>query len=466
MAMLPLAAFLLVSYAVLPIKYTNRHYATICFTIATSMLQIPWIIPLGTKPEKCHNAITPNDQDTSLSCAFTGAMLLFGGMAVVCWSFIRTLALHLQVCWEVMLGPKFMWAALVGGWGVPAIIITLMMIYTGVSYRFGSTCHINSMNSTGTYWAPVTVIAGLSLLMQLTTVAHCAHVYIRAALDPSPTTTNTSELPSYQGSVRTVTKRQAYKRVRRIIQLQWRSIALVTVILINVIFFSVVFLRLNSSIKPTAENREKAQGWIRCLATFQDPKQCTQQAEGVALDESVLVATVVLLAVSMFWNFIFTVRSSFLRGWIDLVRGFFGERMEFVSVDARARGGGRGGSGSGRDSRTYEMLSSSEYTDLNNFNTSNGMKSPPPPAVTARSPTARSPSPAWSKDYEMDNVGSTLRSEYYNSPPSPTSPPRYNKMSFSSLQPPSLAQQRQYQHGQAPEWDPSSTFAPPKTFFR
>lgn len=464
MAMLPLAAFLLVSYAVLPIKYTNRHYATICFTIAVSMLQIPFVIPLGTKPQKCHDAITPNNQDTSLSCAFTGAILLFGGMAVVTWSFIRTLALHLQVCWEVMLGPKFMWAALLAGWGVPALITTVMMIYTGVSYRFGSTCHINSPNSTGTYWVPLTVIAGLSLLMQVTTVAHCIHVYIRAALDPSPTSTNTSELPSYQGSVRTVSKRQAYKRVRRIIQLQWRSIALVTVILINVIFFAVVFLRFNTSIKPTKENVEKAQAWIRCLALFQDPKKCTQQAEGVALDEPILVATVVLLAISMFWNFIFTVRSSFIRGWIDLVRGFFGERMEFVSADARARGSGRGGSGSGRDSRTYEMLSSSEYSDMNQYN--GGMKSPPPPAVTAHSTTARSPSPAWSKDYEVENGANTLRSDYYyNSPPSPTSSPRYNKMSFSSLQPPSLAQQRHY-HGQAPEWDPSSTFAPPKTFFQ
>lgn len=37
---LPLSVFLLVTYAVLPVKWTNRHYITICFTLALSCMQV------------------------------------------------------------------------------------------------------------------------------------------------------------------------------------------------------------------------------------------------------------------------------------------------------------------------------------------------------------------------------------------------------------------------------------------
>jgi hypothetical protein len=54
-------------------------------------MQIAFIIPLGVKPDQCHNQITPNDMHSSLSCAFTGALLLFGGWMVVVWSMLETI---------------------------------------------------------------------------------------------------------------------------------------------------------------------------------------------------------------------------------------------------------------------------------------------------------------------------------------------------------------------------------------
>lgn len=48
--------------------------------------QIAFIIPLGVKPEQCYNHITPNDMHTDLSCAWTGALLLFGGWVCVTFS--------------------------------------------------------------------------------------------------------------------------------------------------------------------------------------------------------------------------------------------------------------------------------------------------------------------------------------------------------------------------------------------
>jgi hypothetical protein len=39
-AILPLCVFLLVSYAVLPVKWTNRHYLSICFTLGICCMEV------------------------------------------------------------------------------------------------------------------------------------------------------------------------------------------------------------------------------------------------------------------------------------------------------------------------------------------------------------------------------------------------------------------------------------------
>jgi hypothetical protein len=366
---------------------------------------------------------------SSLSCAFTGAFLLFGGIAVVTWSLIRTLALHLQVCWEVMIGPKFMWLAFISGWGVPIIIIALMLTFTGVSYRFGDVCHINGPNSLGDYWVLILVIAGLSLILQVVTMAYCMHVYVKSLFDTDPTSTTNSGLPSYSNSVRTVTAKQAYKRVRRVIELQWRSMALVLAILINVIFFAVVFVRLNASLQMTPANLEKARGWVTCLALSRgDPKQCESYADGIALNEATLLAVLVLLAISTFWNFIFVVRWSMIQGWIEFFKGLFVKQVEFVSVDARSRFA---------DTRNYEMLNSRQQ----NLKT-------PEPGISARSPSP----PVLSASTTLrnsDGKGMDIGSDYFGRDAIYTSP----VLSFSSPRPPSSSQN-------APRyWDPQSTFA-------
>lgn len=391
--------------------------------VSLTPAQIAFVIPLGTKPEQCHDGITPNDMRTSLSCAFTGALLLFGGMAVVTWSLLRTVALHLQVCWEMVIGPTFMWLSFVTGLGIPVLVTTLMMIFTGVSYRFGDVCHINSPNSLGDYWIPLMVIASISLVLQVFTMAYCIHVYVRSLFDPDPTSTTNSELPSYQGSVRTVTARQAYKRVRRVIQLQWRSMALVLTILINVIFFAIVFIKLNNSLKLTPANIQASDGWIVCLAINKDPSKCVDAASGVALNEATLITVLVLLSIANFWNFIFTVRWTMVLGWVDLVKGRFVQRVEFVSVDARSHF---------PDTRTYEMLNSRQQ----NLKT-------PEPVVRLQSPAPVYGS-GFDDDHDDDHESYYGREAKYQSP----------AMSFSGPRPPSAAQNQSSR-----QWDPSTSFA-------
>ncbi|KAL5356684.1 hypothetical protein BJX96DRAFT_124825 [Aspergillus floccosus] len=422
-AILPLCIFLLVSYAVLPVKYTHRHYLSICFTLGICFMEIAFIIPLGIKPEQCHNAITPNDMYTDVSCAFTGALLLFGGWIVVVWSFIRTVAFHLQVCWEVIIGKKFMWGSFICGWGIPALCLTLMLIYTGVSYRFGTVCHINIKNSTSDYWAPIMAFSVASLILHVATLGYCIHVYIRSLFDSSDSTTNSSGLPSYTGSVRTMTARQAYRRIRRVLQLQWRGISLVLIIIGNVIFFAVVFIDMNNQLALTPENMEKAIPWLACLMeTNGDKNRCLHQADAIRPNKATLLAVLILLSLVGFWNFILFARPSMFVGWADLFKNGFGgggrRRHEFVSADARNK--------RLADTRTYEML------------TSSGISKTPEPLV-------RSPSPARTAG-TLSPVGGH---NHYGREARYVRP----SMSFSGPRPPGSSQ------GQGRDWDPQATFA-------
>jgi hypothetical protein len=198
--------------------------------------------------------------------------------------------------------------------------------------------------------------------------------------------------------------------------LQWRSIALVITILANVIYFSVIFVQLNNSLKLTPETTAKATPWLLCLVTYQDPTKCTAESKPVAIGEAKLVATMVLLAIANIWNFIFTVRWSMVQGWIALFRGFLVERVEFVSVDARSRPA---------DTSNYEML-----------NPRQNMKTPETLVEV------RSPSPAYGYGpKEVDFVGQDA--SYYR----PT-------MSFSSPRPPSSSQ-----NNKGYTWDATTSFA-------
>lgn len=97
-------AFLLLSFALLPVEKTHRHYLSICLVLAVILMQLGFIVPLAAKPDECHDIITPNGMESSLVCAFSGAFIVGGGWGGVMWVFLRALALHLQICWQVVMG--------------------------------------------------------------------------------------------------------------------------------------------------------------------------------------------------------------------------------------------------------------------------------------------------------------------------------------------------------------------------
>lgn len=214
------------------------------------------------------------------------------------WVFLRAVALHLQICWQVVIGKTFMWGALATGWGIPALGLTLALVFSGVSFRFGDTCHINHKNSLADLWIPLLVFAGCTVIIQFATFGYCIKVYLASLADDS-TTTNSSGLPSYTNSVRgTISPRQAYRRVRRVVELQWRGIAIVLLIIADVIFFAVVFVFMDNIEEDVIKSPTKPIKWLECIIqTGGDKNACLPLTKSLIINEATVMSVLLLLSV-------------------------------------------------------------------------------------------------------------------------------------------------------------------------
>ncbi|KAF2459702.1 hypothetical protein BDY21DRAFT_176427 [Lineolata rhizophorae] len=400
---LALCLFLLISYMVLPIEKTRRHYLSVCLIIGVIALALGFVIPLGVQPPQCYDEITPNDMYTSLTCAWSGAFIIAGGLAIDVWIFIRALSMHLQICWDVQPGKKFFYVAQGLGWGVIATLFTATITVTGVSFRFGDACHVNSENSMKDFWGPLLAIAGLSTIVQLATFGYCINVYIKNLWSDEKTeTTNSSGLPSYTSSLRMQSARAVYRRVRKVVWLQWRGIMIVVFILVDVIFFSIVFVYLDSMENAHLKKADDIEPWVTCLVlSGGDKEACTDIAQKSLVNQPTVVAILLMLALAGVQCFLLLARLSMFSGWYHWFKEKTVRKNEFVSLDAASR-----------EARTYELLKV-------------GSPTPPPafsPSTLASPPGTYSPAGRNTPDY----FGKDVQREY-----------RPSSMSFSAPRPPS-----------------------------
>ena len=262
--------------------------------------QLAFLLPVAGKPEQCFDEITPNDMKSSGMCAASGAFLLFGGWGAVIWVFLRALSLHLQICWEVIPGNKFFLSSLVFGWLIPVIGLATALALTGVSFRFGNVCHINHKLALQDFWGPLLAFAAIGMVLQFITLGYCIHVYVKSLMDSKSNTTNTSSnMQSYSGSVTTRTARQTFRRVKRVVELQWRGACIVLLIIGEVAFFSVVFVSMDNSFQLSDELIKKASPWLTCLATPGKTKQdCLPLIGDITQSEGLVLAVLICLGVS------------------------------------------------------------------------------------------------------------------------------------------------------------------------
>jgi 7 transmembrane receptor (Secretin family) len=375
------------------------------------------------------------------TCAVSGAFIIFGGWAAVIWVFLRALSLHLQICWEMVPDQKFFYSALSFGWAIPAAGLAIALSLTGTSYRFGDVCHINHDNGLQDFWGPLLAFAAVALVLQFITIGYCIQVFVKNILDDKATTDSNSALPQYSRSFTAQTARQTYRRVKKVVQLQWKGACVVLLIIGEVIFFSVVFVSMDNGAQIRGPLIEVAAEWGVCLFESSGNKNaCLPLAKPLVKPEPLVLAVLICLGVGLFlhfrlpiltklqlsgfWLLIFLGRWSMITGWIDLIKTKLIQRHEFVSADARRLS---------NDPRTYEMISSSNPPNLNVKSPDRAVMSP----SSIKDTTTFSPLSA--EDQKADYFGKAARA--YVSP----------VQSYSAPRPPSVSQNT--------EWDPRATHA-------
>ena len=155
-----------------------------------------------------------------------------------------------------------------------------------------------------------------------------------------------------------MTAGQAYRRVKKVIALQWRGTVIVLIIIINVVFLAVVFVQMDNTVTAALQDLGKAEPWLLCLVlNGGDKTPCLGKVQDAHLvtNETTVMAVLILLSLNGIWTLLFLGRGSMVKGWIELIRGPFISRTDFVSVDARRYSAM---SGAPSSTKHYEMITS------------------------------------------------------------------------------------------------------------
>lgn len=338
-----LLLFMLISFAILPVSKTRSHYLSVCLIISVMMVCIGFIIPLGAQPEQCYNEITPNDMRTSTTCAFSGAFIVAGCLCATVWICVRALSMNMQIVWDIIPGRKFLYFSQVVGWGIPAGLFAATMGVTGVSFRFGNACHVNHQNALAVFWGPLLGTVGIAGLLQLWTFGYCIRVYLRSlwSMDGPGSSTNLSNggLPSYNASLRAQTARAVFQRLKKVLFLQWRGLGIVTIILVDVIFCSVVFVKLDRLATDALDDYSRTKPWIYCLVANPDNKNaCLDLVNSWLVNIETIEAVLLMLSLAGLQCFIMMTRPSFFIAWYDVFHRKIAARGEFLQLDTPKSG--------------------------------------------------------------------------------------------------------------------------------
>ncbi|KAL8933742.1 MAG: hypothetical protein Q9211_005615 [Gyalolechia sp. 1 TL-2023] len=235
-----------------------------------------------------------------------------------------------------------------------------------------------------------------------------------------------SGLPSYNGSVKAVTARQAYRRVQKAIAVQWRGVVVVLIIIVNVVFLAVVFVSMDNTEQSVLQDFGKAEPWLSCLViNGGDKNACLSKVKGLVTPEPTVMAVLILMSLNGVWTLLFLGRASMVPAWFEFFRESFTRWRNDASVDVTE---------SSADPRYYEMITS-----------------PPRTAYTAlKIPEAAVTSPSMEWD-TIAVLSPENQQDYFPRDAKYVSP----TMSFSTPQPPSSGRH------QGREWDPATTHAPP-----
>jgi hypothetical protein len=111
---------------------------------------------------------------------------------------------------------------------------------------------------------------------------------------------------------------------------------IVVCILVDVIFFSVVFIWLNNITSNAINNLKELEPFLFCLmGSPHNPESCFPKGQALAVDQSTVTAILMMLSIAGLQVFLLLGRRSMITGWRDFLRNKFSKNREFVSLDAR-----------------------------------------------------------------------------------------------------------------------------------
>jgi hypothetical protein len=327
-----LCGVLLLSYLVLPVAATRRSFLNIALLAGIMIMELGFIVPLAQKPQQCFDPVTPNDMNSSTSCATTGGLVVFGGMLTVCWIVVRSVFMHLQICWDIVPGRVAIIAANIAAWSVTIALTAAVLAKVGVSYRFEGYCHVN-VGSTSTYWGWMIGFGGVALLLQAATFIYCAKVYLTAAMHGRQPASGSNAANSVKSAS---SKRQAWTAVRRLKQvllLQWRSLAIVALAIFVIAFVCIIFIfQVDSYTTSAFAAPTKVIPWVLCILQQRNTDKCLPLIQKLILPQAMAVAVLYVIAFVGIEAFVLLFKpDNFAAWWRFLKSPFDGHRNASTS---------------------------------------------------------------------------------------------------------------------------------------
>lgn len=202
------------------------------------------------------------------------------------------------------------------GVGLPLLFLAISLPIAGVSYRLGNVCVPNRFSALPTWFAWILIFAAASWIIQVVTILYCLWRFASTMVAAGPTgkTTGHASKSSVStadsgltkgGSAVTPARRRrgAWRKVKRLLMLQWRSIVLAFIVANLTVHFGIVFIQQNLTTKilPGTENLTNVDlTWFVCLMAHNgDKNACLSQASGLGLAEGRALGTLVLAPVSL-----------------------------------------------------------------------------------------------------------------------------------------------------------------------
>lgn len=244
--------------------------------------------------------------------------------------FFRTVSLHLFVVWERKLGRKFKYFSLSCIFLLTILLVALQQRVTGTSYQLGKVCYLNPINGWVTFWMPLLAMALVSFILQVWTLGYCLLNVFRGIWEDRTIAayneennnedggggssndnindensecrggnTNESQLSSVRSwrveEEHGGRRRNSLATQKLLTSMQWRPMFAAFGVLIYVCLITAIFMMLR--VEDTSPG-EKFEDWVSCIVSSGDKNRCMPYLSHLGPDESFVVVSFFLLAVS------------------------------------------------------------------------------------------------------------------------------------------------------------------------